>query len=368
MADYTITNDANRCVQCGLCVAFCPCNVLEFNEEGYPYAAHPEKCVGCTTCSGNCRKRALLVEATGDATYNPSADEDRAEPISDELHAEYAELQRSIMQNLGLRWQPVAVSLIDKDELLPDVPMPPENLRFCQAMMAARRGASILMPPHRHSCPDGTSIFGMTGVPEKLATGEIYVLFHKVVNAEAAARMVAERPTLPPKSRRATYVAPLAKTVREPEVVVFTGTPEQMMWLSMSMSYYTASPRLPRVGLQLHVRGGGASAVDQRRTQHHVRLLRLPCGDRHRRGHDVYGRADASAADDRAGRGGAGEEGHPRFAQQDLRRAHHVERVRPPAKAGGLLSSTLPREENMALFTLRPALEKGPRADRLVSV
>ncbi len=143
------------------------------------------------------------------------------------------------MQSLGLRWQPVAVSLIDKDELLPDVPMPPENLRFCQAMMAARRGASILMPPHRHSCPDGTSIFGMTGVPEKLATGEIYVLFHKVVNAEAAARMVAERPTLQPKSRRATYVAPLAKTVREPEVVVFTGTPEQMMWLSMSMSYYT---------------------------------------------------------------------------------------------------------------------------------
>ena len=239
MADYTITNDANRCVQCGLCVAFCPCDVLEFNAEGYPYAAHPERCVGCTTCSGNCPKRALLVEATGDATYNPFADEDRAEPISDELRAEYAGHQRSIMQSLGLRWQPVAVSLIDKDELLPDVPMPPENLRFCQAMMAARRGASILMPPHRHSCPDGTSIFGMTGVPEKLATGEIYVLFHKVVNAEAAARMVAERPTLPPKSRRATYVAPLANTVREPEVVVFTGTPEQMMWLSMSMSYYT---------------------------------------------------------------------------------------------------------------------------------
>lgn len=239
MADYTITNDANRCVQCGLCVAFCPCDVLEFNDEGYPYAAHPERCVGCTTCSGNCPKRALLVEATGDATYNPFAGEDRAEPISDELRAEYAGYQRSIMQSLGLRWQPVAVSLIDKDELLPDVPMPPENLRFCQAMMAARRGASILMPPHRHSCPDGTSIFGMTGVPEKLATGEIYVLFHKVVNAEAAARMVAERPTLPPKSRRATYVAPLAKAVREPEVVVFTGTPEQMMWLSMSMSYYT---------------------------------------------------------------------------------------------------------------------------------
>ena len=239
MADYKIENDNKRCVQCELCVAFCPCNVLELDENGYPYAAHPDLCVGCTTCSGNCPQRALLVEAIGDAKYDPFADEPRAEPISRELSAQYAEWQRIIMEKLDLRWQPIAVSLIDKDELLPDVPMPSENLRFCQAMMAARRGASILMPPFRHSCPDGTSIFGMTGVPEKLATGEIYVLFHKLVNAEAAARMVAERPTLPEKSRRATYVAPLDKTVREPEVVVFTGTPEQMMWLCMSMSYYT---------------------------------------------------------------------------------------------------------------------------------
>ena len=239
MADYRIANDPNRCVKCGLCIAFCPCEVLEADEEGHPFAARIEDCVGCTTCAGNCPQRALSVEATGDAVYDPFADEPRAEPISRERREQYAEWQRVIMEKLGLRWQPVAVSLIDKDEPLPDVPLPPENQRFCQAMMAARRGASILMPPHRHSCPDGTSIFGMTGVPEKLATGEIYVLFHKVVNAEAAARMVAERPTLPPKSRRATYVAPLAKTVRKPEVVVVTGTPEQMMWLCMSMSYYS---------------------------------------------------------------------------------------------------------------------------------
>lgn len=239
MADYRIVNDPNRCVKCGLCIAFCPCEVLEADEEGHPFAARIEDCVGCTTCAGNCPQRALSVEATGDVVYDPFADEPRAEPIARELHEQYEEWQRVIMEKLGLRWQPVAVSLIDKDELLPDVPLPPENQRFCQAMMAARRGASILMPPHRHSCPDGTSIFGMTGVPEKLATGEIYVLFHKVVNAEAAAQMVAERPTLPPKSRRATYVAPLAKTVRKPEVVVVTGTPEQMMWLCMSMSYYS---------------------------------------------------------------------------------------------------------------------------------
>lgn len=239
MADYRILHDDDRCVKCGLCVAFCPCNVLEMNDEGFPYGAHPDQCVGCQTCSGNCPQRALTIEATGDAVYDPFTDEPRAEPLDKERRAELAEYQRIIMDKLDLRWQPVAVSLVEADELLPDVPMPPENLRFCQAMMAARRGASILMPPNKHSCPDGTSIFGMTGVPEKLATGEIYVLFHKLDTAEAAAQMVAERPTLPPHSRRATYVAPLNKAVREPEVVVFTGTPEQMMWLCMSMSYYT---------------------------------------------------------------------------------------------------------------------------------
>ncbi len=239
MAEYKITNDADRCKRCGLCVAFCPIpGVLEVGEDGRPNVVDADPCVGCQTCSGNCPVRAISVEAIGDATFDPFEDEDRADPISKDKQRHYADLQKTIMEKLGLRWQPVAVSLIEKDEALPDVPMPSENLRFCQAMMAARRGSSILMPPFRHSCPDGTSIFGMTGVPEKLATGEIYVLFHKVVDAEAAARMVAERPTLPANSRRATYVAPLAKTVRDPEVVVITGTPEQMMWLCMSMSYY----------------------------------------------------------------------------------------------------------------------------------
>ncbi len=166
MADYRIVNDPNRCVKCGLCIAFCPCEVLEADEEGHPFAARIEDCVGCTTCAGNCPQRALSVEATGDAVYDPFADEPRAEPIARELREQYAEWQRVIMEKLGLRWQPVAVSLIDKDEPLPDVPLPPENQRFCQAMMAARRGASILMPPHRHSCPDGTSIFGMTAARE----------------------------------------------------------------------------------------------------------------------------------------------------------------------------------------------------------
>ena len=239
MSNYTFHHSPDRCKKCGLCVAFCPCYVIEEDENGHPHATNPDACVGCKTCAGNCPMRAITIESTGGDSFDPFKDEQRAKPIEKAEREKYAKWQQTIMEKLDLRWQPCAVSLINKDELLPDVPMPPENLRFCQAMMAARRGACILMPPHKHSCPDGTSIFGMTGVPKKLATGEIYVLFHKLVNAQAAANMVRERPTLPPKSRRATYVSPLNKHVRTPDVVVFTGTPEQMMWLCMSMAYYT---------------------------------------------------------------------------------------------------------------------------------
>lgn len=238
-ADYSFVHDTRRCVRCGLCVAFCPQYCLVIGEDGYPHAPGMEACVGCTTCSGQCPQRAIRIEAQpGAAAFDPYADEPRAEPISADEQRVYAEAEAVIMDKLDLRWHPVSVGIIDKDEALPDVPFPTEKLRFCQSMNAARRGASILMPPHCHACPDGTSIFGMTGVPDKLATGEIYVLFHKVVDAEAAAKMVAERPVLPPKSKRATLVQPLGKTTRHPEVIVFTGTPEQMMWLCMSMSYF----------------------------------------------------------------------------------------------------------------------------------
>ena len=82
--------------------------------------------------------------------------------------------------------------------------------------------------------------------------------------------------------------------------------------------------RLPRERVQLHVRGGGAVPPDGAGAQHHVRLLRLPCGHRRGRGHDVHGPACGQAAHRGAGPDGAGEEGHPGFAHEDLRSAYHV--------------------------------------------
>jgi uncharacterized protein (DUF169 family) len=76
-------------------------------------------------------------------------------------------------------------------------------------------------------------------MPAKLASGELYKLFHKLDTVEAAQNMVQERPSLAPHSIDATVVAPLDEAVTEPQVIAVFAEPEQVMWLCMSASYYT---------------------------------------------------------------------------------------------------------------------------------
>lgn len=57
-----------RCKGCGLCVAYCPRDVLEmsslFNAKGYhpPQVKDPERCVACGLCEMLCPEFAIFVE------------------------------------------------------------------------------------------------------------------------------------------------------------------------------------------------------------------------------------------------------------------------------------------------------------------
>jgi len=217
-------------------------------------AIYQQACWGCETCAGQCPQRAIrVIPQAGAQSFH---DRRPAPPLPERERALYREWADTLSNILKLRWEPVAVSLIPAGAPLPDVPMPTERLRYCQSLMAARRGMSYLMPVNRHACPDGTSILGLTEMSAKLASGELYLLFHKLDNIKAAQQMVRERPCLPPRTIDATVVSPLAKAACTPEVIVVTAQPEQVMWLLMSSSYYTGMRHT------LHASGYNAQCVE----------------------------------------------------------------------------------------------------------
>ena len=238
-----------RCIGCGLCEDFCPVNVFEMVETDgrlLPQAVRSEDCWACDTCVGQCPTGALrIVESAEPLPVSTPEGNGRGHSASAfaglaaEQQALYRSWSETLMQVLRLRWNPVAINLIPNGAPLPAAPQPRKKLRYCQSLMAARRGKTLLMPAHCHACPDGTTILGLTEIPAKLASGELYIRFGKLATIEAARQMVAERPRLEPRSIQATMVAPLAQALLPPDVVAVIAQPEQMMWLCMAASFYT---------------------------------------------------------------------------------------------------------------------------------
>ena len=50
------------CKGCGICVAFCPEEVLAMNEKGEPEISEPERCIGCAWCEMRCPDFAVRVK------------------------------------------------------------------------------------------------------------------------------------------------------------------------------------------------------------------------------------------------------------------------------------------------------------------
>ncbi|HDL90297.1 MAG TPA: 4Fe-4S dicluster domain-containing protein [Thermodesulforhabdus norvegica] len=49
------------CKSCGICVAFCPRQCIEMDEDGNPQVVAPERCTGCGWCETHCPDFAISV-------------------------------------------------------------------------------------------------------------------------------------------------------------------------------------------------------------------------------------------------------------------------------------------------------------------
>ncbi len=156
-----------------------------------------------------------------------------------------AEESKKLVDALGLKYEPVAITLIRKGGSVPESYTVPETpIRHCQAIMRARKGESLVVHADKQACPVGSSSLGLTPITEKVASGEFHYNMGMYERQEAAKETMEVRPSLEAGSVEATAVAPLSKAMLKPDVVVITGTPEQVFWLLPAASTFSMGGRV----------------------------------------------------------------------------------------------------------------------------
>ena len=149
------------------------------------------------------------------------------------------------MNALGLKSEPVAITLIKKGAPIPDGYTQPEKpIRHCQAIMEARHGKSLIVPPDKQACPVGASSLGLVPLPDKVASGDFHYGLGLYESVAAAKTTMEQRPSLEAGSMAAVVLSPLSKARIEPDVVVVTGTPEQVYWLLPAATTFSVGGRI----------------------------------------------------------------------------------------------------------------------------
>lgn len=140
---------------------------------------------------------------------------------------EYAEMSDKLVNLLGLKGKPIAVSLIKRQEDIPEGLAEIEApRRYCQMLQDARfKDIVSLAAADKHSCKGGAAAIGLIDYGPNIKTGALYhYKLNKEISLGVAKRVVDQMPRPAPGSVVATIVAPLDKAPTDdgtkPDVIV----------------------------------------------------------------------------------------------------------------------------------------------------
>ncbi|OPY31191.1 MAG: hypothetical protein A4E32_01641 [Methanomassiliicoccales archaeon PtaU1.Bin124] len=161
------------------------------------------------------------------------------------IELDYAMMAKELKDILGLKNEPVAVTLIKKGMEMPEgYSVPDKPLRHCQAMMRAKHGEMLLVPGDSQACPASGSALGIIPLPEKVGSGEFHHNMGMYESKGAAKLTIDTRPALEQGSVIATAMAPLGKATLKPDVVVITALPEQVFWILPAAQTFAKGGRM----------------------------------------------------------------------------------------------------------------------------
>jgi len=150
-------------------------------------------------------------------------------------------MSADLVKDLQLRYAPVGIKIYTESEPPPDnIALTDKELKsYCQAVILAGEGETLLLEKEKMGCKLGTSVLGFEkemaaflddGVLEKYGVG----LFE---TEEASAETILKATYLEKGQSRLALIAPLAAFDAAPQVIIFTADSEQVMWLLYAVNY-----------------------------------------------------------------------------------------------------------------------------------
>jgi uncharacterized protein (DUF169 family) len=135
---------------------------------------------------------------------------------------------------LRLETPALGVKFVQPDEPASGVWSSDRKLRFCQSLMLARKGETMILAADNITCPAAASAFGLKPLPEKLKTGEMMFGMGLFNNPEAAAKTISLMPRLDQGRFSGVLIGPLDKFDSLPDVVIIEAEPEKLMWVALA--------------------------------------------------------------------------------------------------------------------------------------
>jgi len=150
----------------------------------------------------------------------------------------FRETAEKLRQILELQHSPIAIRLIKSGEEIPKhINVPEQRSRYCQLLMLARRGETLLLTPERLACPAASAAFGFGPLPKQVSSGKMLHTLGLYESPEAAANTMVTMPRLKIGSISAVLAGPLAEFPLEPDIIIVEGSPEQIMWLCLARTF-----------------------------------------------------------------------------------------------------------------------------------
>lgn len=157
---------------------------------------------------------------------------------------EVKKMGKLMISILGLKGSPVGINFLLKDEDFPTDAEVLKKHRYCQALMKANKGSSVVLTGEEISCPAAASAFGFRPLPQSLKSGKGLVGFGIVSDHEIGKKMFEGMLRLDENKIKGIHLYPLEKASEIPDIIIVEDDPEKLMWIALAYLHANGGERI----------------------------------------------------------------------------------------------------------------------------